>query len=138
MTIKDLLIELPAVTDDRGRLCIAEEHDLPFPIKRIFWIYDIGKGKSRGGHAHLSCEEVVVAVRGGFDMYVDDGYENMTVRMSKPSSGIYIPKGVWCELRNFEPGTICVVMASEAYNANGYINDYELFKLKTMKDKRIK
>lgn len=138
MTIKDLLIKLPVVADDRGRLCIAEEKELPFPVKRVFWIYDIGKGKSRGGHAHLNCEEVVVAVRGGFDMYVDDGKESQTVRMDEPSCGIYIRKNVWCELRNFAPGTICVVMASEAYEADGYIHDYDIFKSSIGKEKRIK
>lgn len=127
MKLKDIIIEFPEVVDDRGSLSIAEGYSLPFDVKRVFWIYDIADGKTRGGHAHMSCEEVVIAVRGSYDMYVDDGKASKVVKMDRPTKGIYIKKGVWCELRNFAPGTICVVFASESYNSEGYINDYEEF-----------
>ena len=127
MKLKDILIDFPEVPDSRGCLSIAERSSLPFEVKRVFWIYDIAEGQTRGGHAHVSCEEVVIAVCGSFDMYVDDGKTSKEVRMDSPSKGIYIRKGVWCELLNFSPGTICVVMASEPYNPEGYINDYKEF-----------
>ena len=130
MNHKDLIIELPEAVDDRGSLCIAEGADMPFAIQRVFWLYGIGKDKTRGGHAHTSCEEVVIAVHGSFDMVVDDGKERRTVRMDSPRKGIYIRKNVWCELRNFSEGTICVVLASEPYNMDGYMKDYETFKKK--------
>lgn len=130
MKNKDLIIEFPVAVDDRGSLCIAEGKELPFSIERVFWLYGIGKDKTRGGHAHTSCEEIVVALRGSFDMIVDDGKERVTVRMDHPHKGIYIRKNVWCELRNFSEDTICVVLASEPYNMDGYMKDYETFKKK--------
>ena len=122
------IIPIPRVFDERGALAFAEsDTTIPFTIRRVFWIYDICEGKTRGGHAHVSCEEVVVAVSGSFDMFVDDGKDSREIKMDSPSKGIYIKKGVWCELRNFAPGTICVVLASEAYDSEGYINDYKEF-----------
>lgn len=128
MKLEDIIINFPEVTDHRGSLAIAERNLLPFDVKRVFWIYGIGEGKTRGGHAHRSCEEVVVAVSGSFDMVVDDGQERIVVRMDSPTKGIHIRKNVWCELRNFSSGTICMVLASEPYNTDGYMKDYEEFK----------
>lgn len=128
MNLNDLIIEFPEIIDDRGNLCVAEGEQLPFDVKRVFWLYDIGKDKTRGGHAHTSCEEIVIAVKGSFDMVVDDGKDRATVRMDSSCKGIYIKKNVWCELRNFSKGTICLVLASESYNMNGYMKDYETFK----------
>lgn len=126
---KDILLDLPEIVDDRGSLCVAESTSLPFRVKRVFWLYGIHDGKTRGGHAHKSCEEIVFPLRGSFEMYVDDGKEETILTMCRPTQGIYIRKGVWCELRNFSPDTICLVLASEPYNPDGYINDYKTFKL---------
>lgn len=115
-------------SDARGSLCFSEFYDLPFTPKRIFWIYDVKEGKSRGCHAHSKCEEVVFAVAGAFDMYVDNGIEAETIHISDPTAGIYIGKNVWCELRNFQPGTVCVVLASTEFDLDGYIHDYEEFR----------
>lgn len=128
MKQEEILIDFPVAVDPRGSLAIAEETALPFEVKRVFWIYDIAEEKTRGGHAHTSCEEIVIAVAGSFDMVVDNGHERMAVRMDSPSRGIYIQKNVWCELRNFSSGTVCIVLASEPYNMNGYMKDYEEFK----------
>lgn len=128
MKTEEILIDFPVAVDPRGSLAIAEGTALPFEVKRVFWIYDIAEEKTRGGHAHTSCEEIVIAVAGSFDMVVDDGLERMVVRMDSPSKGIYIKKNVWCELRNFSSGTVCVVLASEPYNLNGYMKDYDEFK----------
>lgn len=114
--------------DSRGSLCFAEWDDLPFEPKRVFWIFGVKEGMDRGKHAHSACEEVVFAVNGGFDMFVDNGSCQETFHISDPSEGIYIGKNVWCELRNFQPGTVCVVVASVKYMRDGYINDYEEFK----------
>ncbi len=127
MKLQEITLKFPEISDDRGVLCISENGSLPFDLKRVFWIYDISEGKTRGGHAHRSCEEVVIALRGSFDMYVDDGKSSKTIRMEHPTKGIYIRKDVWCELRNFAPGTICLVFASEPYNPEGYVNDYNEF-----------
>ena len=119
------IIEFPEQTDDRGALSFAEGvHHIPFQIERVFWIYGVPDGKTRGGHSHSESAEVVVPVNGGFNMMVSDGAHQTIVRMDSPRKGILIPPGVWCDLRDFEPGTVCVVFASHPYNASGYINDY--------------
>lgn len=115
-------------SDERGSLAYAEWGALPFEPRRIFWIYDVKDGQTRGSHAHSQCEEVVFAVKGSFDMFVDNGTEQATYHMDSPSEGIYIGKSVWCELRNFAPGTVCVVVASVPYMRDGYINSYDDFK----------
>lgn len=122
------LVTVPLYTDERGSLCFAESTQLPFPIERVFWIYDVPDGKTRGGHAHATCAEIVFPVSGSFDIWVDDGTNEQTYHLSSPQEGILIPPCVWCELRNFSPNTICVVLASEAYNSEGYINEYTSFK----------
>ena len=122
------LVRIRRNEDARGSLCFAEWSDLPFEPQRVFWIYGVQPDKPRGQHAHSACEEVVFAVQGSFDMFVDNGREQMTFHLSDPSEGIYIGKNVWCELRNFQPGTVCVVVASVKYMRDGYINDYEEFK----------
>ncbi len=122
------LIEVGQHEDKRGSLCFAEWTDLPFEPKRIFWIHDVKSGQSRGKHAHKECEEVVFAVSGSFDMFVDNGKEQATFHIDCPNKGIYIGKGVWCELKNFQPGTVCVVVANMEYMHHGYINSYEEFK----------
>lgn len=124
------IITLPEHTDQRGSLSFAEWKHLPFEPKRVFWIYDVKEGKTRGGHAHRTCAEVVFAIQGSFDMFVDNGEETEIIRISKANEGIYIGPSVWCELRNFAPGTVCVALASTDYDAKGYINNYEEFKCK--------
>lgn len=122
------MVRIPQNTDERGSLSFAEWQHLPFTPKRVFWIYDVREGKTRGGHAHAQCAEVVFVVSGCFDMFVDNGREQTTIHIDNPSEGIYIGTNVWCELRNFAPGTSCVVLASENYDAEGYINNYDDFK----------
>ena len=122
------LVKVSRNDDPRGSLCFAEWTDLPFRPQRIFWIFDVKPDRARGQHAHSACEEVVFAVNGAFDMFVDNGKEQATIHIGNPAVGIYIGKNVWCELRNFQPGTICMVVASVKYMRDGYINDYEDFK----------
>jgi len=122
------MLEIPHNSDSRGSLCFTEWKHLPFEVKRVFWIHDVQPGKTRGGHAHGRCAEVVFAVSGSFDMYVDNGHEQAIYHINTPSEGIYIGPNVWCELRNFAPGTVCVVLASSRYMKSGYINDYPTFK----------
>lgn len=122
------MITLPEHIDERGSLSFAEWQHLPFMPQRVFWIYDVTEGKTRGGHAHRECAEVVFAVKGSFDMFVDNGTEQETIHISKANEGIYIGKNVWCELRNFAPGTVCIAFASLPYDRLGYINDYDQFK----------
>ncbi|MBR1788677.1 MAG: FdtA/QdtA family cupin domain-containing protein [Bacteroidaceae bacterium] len=122
------LIGIPHVGDNRGALAFAEARSvIPFDIRRVFWIYDVPVGAHRGGHAHWTCAEVVVPVSGGFTMVVDDGRRRTEVKMGSPTTGILVPAGVWCELKDFKPGTVLAVMASHPYDATGYVHDYEAF-----------
>ncbi|MBQ8051214.1 MAG: FdtA/QdtA family cupin domain-containing protein [Bacteroidaceae bacterium] len=123
-----LIIPIPAVRDERGALAFAEAgRTIPFDVRRVFWIYDIPQEAQRGGHAHWTCSEVVVAVRGAFTMLLDDGCERREVRMDSPEKGLLVRAGVWCELKDFDPGTVLVVMASHPYDPEGYVHDYEEF-----------
>ena len=120
------LITLPYVGDERGWLTFAEgEGTVPFAVRRVFWISDVPQGARRGGHAHWTCSEVVVAARGAFTMVLDDGRMRKEVRMERVNVGVLVPAGVWCELKDFEPDTLLVVMASEEYKAEGYVHDYK-------------
>ena len=120
------LIHLPVHTDKRGSLSFAEAGGaIPFDIERVFWIYDVPQGEERGAHSHNECAEVVIPVQGEFDMTVDDGTTKRTIHMDSPHTGILIPPGIWCRLSDFASGTICVVLASHAYNAAGYTHDYK-------------
>lgn len=122
------LIELPEANDERGALTFATAgQEIPFPIQRVFWIHGIPAGARRGGHCHNTCSEVVVAVQGAFRMVVDDGRVRGSVWMDSPRRGILVPAGMWCELTDFEPGTVVMVMASHPYDASGYCHRYEEF-----------
>lgn len=121
------LVTVPQCSDARGSLCFAEWRHLPFVPKRVFWIFDIPEAARRGGHSHASCAEVVFPVCGSFDMTLDTRNERTTIHMDRPDTGIYVGPDTWCELSGFEPGTVCMVVASEDYNPQGYVNDYEAF-----------
>lgn len=119
-------IELPERRDARGSLTFGEGGiQIPFEVARVFWITDVPAGQKRGGHAHWTCHEAVFAVAGSVEIELDDGELNVVVQLDSAQRGITIPAGVWCELRNFASGTVCVVLASERYNATGYVHDEE-------------
>ena len=123
------LIQLPQHVDTRGCLTFLEGNvHLPFAVERVFWITDVPSDVMRGGHAHWTCHEVVFAAVGSFEIEVDDGEVCRTLVIDNPSIGILIPAGVWCELRHFAKGTVCVVMASEPYDSTGYAHDRALWK----------
>lgn len=120
------LIELPEIMDERGCLSFVQSQvNVPFAIERVFWIWDVKPGQSRGGHAHRTCSEVVFPLKGAFDMHIDDGVEQACLRMDSPTCGILIPAGVWCHLTDFLPGTVCLALASHPYDASGYINNHK-------------
>ena len=124
-----LLFRLPTFADHRGMLTSAENcENFPFEIKRVFWIYDVPSAAQRGGHAHTSCDELLIAVNGSFDVDVYDGTNKYSYHMNNPRIGLLIPANVWCELQDFSEDCTCLVMASQAYSEEGYINSYEDFK----------
>ena len=123
------LVQLPKVSDERGSLAFGEaERHIPFPIKRVFWSYDIKGGNMRGDHAHRTCQMVLFPIGGSFDIEIDDGERRQLLHMDDPATGVFIPPLVWCRLMNFTKDAACISLASEEYRAEDYIHDYEEFK----------
>lgn len=130
MTIEDVkIIELPKFLDSRGNLSFAENNSqIPFEIKRTYWIYDVPGGESRGGHAYYRNNEFIIALSGGFDVIVDDGYNKKTFTLNRSYYGLYIPAGLWREMNNFSTNSLALEFGSEHFSKEDYIRDYELFK----------
>ena len=123
------IINFPKITDARGNLSVVEENNqIPFAIKRIYYLYDVPSGATRGGHAHKSLEQIVIALSGSFDVVLDDGYERRKVFLNRPHYGLYIPPGVWRELENFSSNSVALSLVSKLYDETDYIRDYETFK----------
>ena len=127
-------IKLPKIESFDGTLTPIENIELPFDIKRVFYIYDVPTGKSRGAHAHIRLEEFLVCLSGSFDVEVDDGKNKLLFHLNRPWEGLYIPPMIWSAEKNFDPGTTCLALCSEKYEENDYIRDYELF-VKKIKEK---
>lgn len=122
------IIQLPRINDPRGNLTFAEgEVHLPFPVKRVYWVYDVPGGENRGGHAHKECLEILVAVSGSFSVTLDDGNEKATYFLNHPYEGLLIGRNVWRTLDDFSSGSVCLVMASEVYVEEDYIREYGEF-----------
>lgn len=127
-TLDIKLVELPRVNDPRGNLTFAEEQDLvPFSIKRAYWVYDVPAGESRGGHAHKRLRQLVIAVNGSFTVTLDNGYERRAVLLNHPWQGLVIDVNTWRTLDDFSSGAVCLVLASEHYDEDDYIYDYDEF-----------
>ena len=122
------LINLPKVVDPRGNLTFAEAVDnVPFSIKRADWVYDVPAGESRGGHAHKRLQQLVIAVNGSFTVTLDDGKERRSVLLNHPWQGLLIDVNTWRTLDDFSSGAVCLVLASEHYEEDDYIYDYDEF-----------
>ena len=103
--------------------------DIPFEIKRVFYIYDIPGGESRGAHAHKECHQLLFAVSGSFDVVVQDGLNHRRITLNRPNIGLYVPPKIWAAETNFSSGAICLVITSHDYNENDYIRNYEEYLL---------
>lgn len=123
---KGYIIDLPKIVDPRGNLTVAAGlKDVPFEVKRVYWTYDVPSGESRGGHAHRCCEEFIVAVSGSFDVTLDDGRERRTFHLNHPYQGLYVGTGIWRTLDDFSSGAVCLVLASEGFEEEDYIREYD-------------
>ena len=135
-TVDDLvLINLPKIQSRSGNITpVQNQIEIPFDIKRIYYLYDIPGGESRGAHGHKQLEQIVVAASGSFDITINDGITERTFSLNRPYIGLYIKPGLWRDLNNFSSGAICLVLASEPYNESDYIRDYDEFlKIKLIK-----
>lgn len=131
MAIKDCrIIELPKISDPRGNLSFIEgNRHIPFDIKRVYYLYDVPGGETRGGHAHKDLQQLIIAMSGSFDVILDDGLEKKTMTLNRSYQGLYLPKMIWRELVNFSSGAVCMVLASEFYTEDDYYRSYDDFVL---------
>lgn len=129
------VVELPRIYDPGGNITpIHGQHNIPFNISRVFYLYDIPGGESRGAHAHKSCHQFIIAASGSFEVFLDDGENKRTVLLNRPYYGLHVPPGIWAAQQSFSSGSICLVLASENYDEADYIRDYEEFlKIRTFK-----
>lgn len=126
--MKYSIIELPKIVDPRGNLTVAEQIDnVPFEIKRVYWVYDVPAGESRGGHAHKRLKQLIVAVSGSFHVTLDNGHERTTVLLNHPWQGLLVDVNTWRTIDDFSSGAVCMVLASEHYDEEDYIYDYQDF-----------
>lgn len=122
------LIDIGIVHNDRGEISVLEnEKNIPFSIKRIYYLYDIPVGIERGGHAHYELEQYVIAASGSFIFVLDDGENKKEVFLNHPNKALHIRKGIWREMKDFSSGAICLVLASMTYNEADYIRRYDKF-----------
>lgn len=134
--LNTILIDFPKITDPRGNLTVAQSFtDVPFAIQRAYWVYDVPGGECRGGHAHKACKEVLIALSGSFHVTVDNGEEQKTVLLNHPYQGLLIDTDVWRTLDDFSSGAVCLVLASEPFDEDDYIREYDDF-LRYLADKK--
>lgn len=125
MNIK--IIKIPKIEDRRGNLSVIEKEVVPFEIKRVYYLYDVPAGAERGGHAHIEQQEFLVALSGSFEVILNDGKTEKTITLNKPYEGLLIPTGIWRELKNFSSGSVCLVLASDVFDEDDYIRDFQEF-----------
>jgi dTDP-4-dehydrorhamnose 3,5-epimerase-like enzyme len=130
MAINDCRIfQVPKILDPRGNLSVIESgQTIPFEIKRVFYLYDVPGGETRAGHANIKLQQFILAASGSFDVVVDDGIDRKTFSLNRSYYGLYVPGMIWRELTNFSSGAVCIVLASEHYNAADYHREYADFK----------
>lgn len=128
-TVEDVrIIELPKFLDARGNLSFAEQNNqIPFEIKRTYWIYDVPGGEDRGGHAFKENQEVVIALSGAFDVIVDDGKKKKLFSLNRSYYGLYIPSGLWRTIENFSTNSFALEFGSVSYSPDDYIHEYDKF-----------
>lgn len=119
------IIELPKISDPRGNLTFVEGgRHVPFPIARVYYLYDVPGGAERGGHAHKALQQLIVAMSGSFDVILDDGSERRRFHLNRSYFGLYVCPMIWRELDNFSSGSVCMVLASNRYDEADYYRNY--------------
>lgn len=124
------IIELPKIQNIAGNITPIDNTKviLPFEVKRVFYLYDIPGGESRGAHAHKECHQFLIAASGAFEVLLDDGTVKRQVQINRPYCGLHVPSGIWAQEMNFSSGAICLVFASHLYDEEDYIRGYDNFK----------
>ncbi len=124
-----IVVELPKIHNRAGNITVVQNGpQIPFDVKRVYYLYDVPGGSERGGHAHKSLFQLIVAASGAFDVILDDGVNIKIIQLNRPYYGLIVIPGIWRELKNFSSGAVCLVLASEKFNPDDYIRDYSVFK----------
>lgn len=120
------IVDLSKVHNDNGNITVLEnDKNIPFNIKRIYYLYDVPMGADRGGHGHYKLQQYIVAASGSFTFVLDDGINKESFFLNDPSKALHIQPGIWREIKDFSSGSICLVLASHEYNESDYIRDYK-------------
>jgi hypothetical protein len=128
------IIQFPKILDDRGNLTFLEANrHVPFDIARVYWIYDVPGGESRGSHAYRELHEVVIALSGSFEVFLDDGMAQKVVTLNRAYYGLYVPNMIWRRMQNFSTNAVALVVASRPYMREDYIRDYSEFQRMNLK-----
>lgn len=123
------IIQLPKINDPRGNLSFFQNNDqLPFEIKRTYWIYDVPGGEERGGHAFKQTEELIIALSGSFDVVLHDGKEERKFSLNRSYYGLYVPKMIWRSMENFSTNSLAMIVSNTFYNESEYIRSFKDFK----------
>lgn len=122
------IIHFPKIHNRAGNITpIQNDIEVPFKIKRVYYLYDVPGGEGRGAHGHRILEQVLIAASGSFDVTLDDGKNRKTVQLNRPYYGLHVRPGMWRDISNFSSGAICLVLASELYSVEDYIRVYTDF-----------
>ena len=123
------VIELAKIHNRAGNITVLDHKEalLPFEVKRIYYLYDVPGGESRGGHAHKNLHQLIIAASGSFDVIINDGNIKRSITLNRPNYGLYVSPGIWRDLENFSSGSVLLVMASGIYDEGDYLRDYDKF-----------
>lgn len=122
------VIDISKIHNESGNITVVENgKNIPFNVKRIYYLYDIPSGEARGGHGHYELEQYIVAASGSFDVVLDDGNNKRRISLNRPNLALHVVSGLWRELNNFSSGAITMVLASEVYQEQDYIRDYNKY-----------
>lgn len=122
------LLHFPRIESENGNLTVVENNKhFPFDIKRVYYLYDVPAGSERGAHAHKTLQQIIIAASGSFDLILNDGQVTRTISLNRPFMGVYLKPGIWRTLSNFSSASVCLTFASDVYNEDDYIRDYNKF-----------
>lgn len=121
------ILDIPKIKDPRGNLAVIENDVVPFEIKRVYYLFDVPSGSTRGGHAHKTLSQFIIALSGSFDVIVKDGLDKKRFSLNNPCKGLLVTPRIWRELENFSSGAVCLVVASNVYEEEDYIRDFVEF-----------
>jgi oxalate decarboxylase/phosphoglucose isomerase-like protein (cupin superfamily) len=128
------ILQLPKILDERGNLSFFENGaQIPFEIKRVYWLYDVPGGEIRGGHAFKDQEEVIVALSGSFDVVLNDGNGEKTFTLNRSYFGLYVPKMIWRHIENFSTNSLAFIACDKVFQESSYIRDFDEYKIELLK-----